>query len=99
MSTRKKIPPPAKHNTLLPSVYQEPVKTPSLGNTFLQGISLGIGNSIGHKIVNGIFDQPKTNEKLENKHNDLLKKYHECIQNSNGTFEEKMDCELKYLEK
>ena len=99
--TRKKTqpPPPAKHNTPLPSVYQEPVKTPSLGNTLLQGISLGVGNSIGHKIVNGIFDRPKTNEKLENKDNDLLEKYHECIKNSNGTFQEKMDCELKYLEK
>ena len=96
-ATRKKTPPPPAKQ--LPSVYQEPVKTPSLGNTLLQGISLGVGSSIGHKIVNGIFDRPKTNEKLENKDNDLLSKYHECIKNSNGTFQEKMDCELKYLEK
>lgn len=98
MPTKKKTPPAATPPPLQP-VFQAPLNTPTLGNTLLQGISLGVGNSIGHKIVNGLFDQPKSNEKLENKYNDLLTKYYECMKNSNGTFEEKQDCEMKYLQK
>lgn len=45
-----------------------------------------------------LIDQKQT-KSWKIKTNDLLEKYHECIKNSNGTFQEKMDCELKYLEK
>lgn len=79
----------------------EPVmKPPSLGSTLLQGISLGVGSSIGHRIGDSLFGKSNNtnleNENAKEKDNrqrDLLKNYHECVNYSNGTTEEKEQCE------
>lgn len=74
------------------------VKPPSLGSTLLQGISLGVGSSIGHRIGDSLFGKSNNtnleNENAkENRQRDLLKNYHECVNHSNGTMEEKEQCE------
>ena len=91
--------PPANHMNVKPFTQRD---TPSLGTTLLQGISLGVGSSIGHKMVDSLFGKSK-NTNLENenehvnRHRDLLKNYHECITHSNGTMEEKEQCAVTYL--
>jgi len=91
--------PPEKHMNVKPFTQRD---TPSLGTTLLQGISLGAGSSIGHKMVDSLFGKSK-NTNLENenehvnRHRDLLKNYHECITHSNGTMEEKEQCAVTYL--
>jgi hypothetical protein len=110
-SSRSSSPPPPQPLSLplpLPSAKHMNVKpftqsdTPTLGTTLLQGISLGAGSSIGHKMVDILFGKSK-NTNLENenehvnRHRDLLKNYHECINHSNGTMEEKEQCAVTYL--
>lgn len=91
--------PPEKHMNVKPFTQHD---TPSLGTTLLQGVSLGAGSSIGHKMVDSLFGKSK-NTNLENdnehvnRHRDLLKNYHECITHSNGTMEEKEQCAVTYL--
>ena len=91
----KNPPPPSQK----PNLSQQSLPQQSLPqqNTFLntmkEGFSFGVGSSIGHRVVNGIFSDKKEeniNDKKEviinkiEKINDpdfLYKKYNECIDN------------------
>ena len=102
--------PPAKQRIVKPfaqpitQIHKTPsppavpmVNPPSLGSTLLQGISLGVGSSIGHRIGDSLFGKSNNtnleNENAkENRQRNLLKNYHECVNHSNGTMEEKEQC-------
>lgn len=80
---RKNPPPPApiKRNI---NVYQKP----SFGSTIMDGIALGTGSALGHRVMDGIFGPRQLQVSTPNPSNDisnneicksLLEKYKECI--------------------
>ena len=56
----KKIPPRPSHQ--VPS--SNPSSSPSFFSTMTQGAALGMGSSVGHRMVDGLFFEPKQNKKL-----------------------------------
>lgn len=52
-------PPPPTTNTYIP--------TPSLFDSIKQGFGLGIGSSIGHRVVDSIFKPSLSNDELKDK--------------------------------
>ena len=88
-NNRRKNPPlpaPIKRNI---NVYQKP----SFGSTIMDGIALGTGSALGHRVMDGIFGPRQLQVSTPNPSNDstnnhisnneicksLLEKYEECI--------------------
>ena len=97
---RKTLPPPPSQKSISHDISsQNPQNSQnSILNTIKDGFSFGVGSSIGHRVVNGIFGDKKEeniNDKKEviNESDFLFKKYNECIKNNDIS-----EC-LKILEK
>jgi hypothetical protein len=71
-------PPPPTTNTYIP--------TPSLFDSIKQGFGLGIGSSIGHRVVDSIFKPSLSNDELKDKKecnlttSEMYDLYNKCLE-------------------
>ena len=85
---RKQISSKSHHPSNIPNI---PNKTPTFFGSMIQGMALGTGSSIGHKMVDSIFTGKKTETKNENNCNDLDKyiiDFNKCMEMSDNNYQE-----------
>jgi hypothetical protein len=95
---KKIIPPPPKKIESIPppTIVTKKPEGNTFFNTLKEGFSFGVGSSIGHRMVDGIFNNKKeietnVNKEIEtsvNKNSDILyQKYNECMNNTKENFD------------
>lgn len=81
------------------------INTPSLGRTFMDGIALGGGSTIGHRLMDGIFGPRNVQVSVPscnpvNSNEDFCKsikeKYEMCLLNNISNCNELSDLMIKY---
>lgn len=92
----RKIPsiPNVQNTNNLPNIPNTQNQSPSFFGTMIQGVALGTGSSIGHKLVDSIFSgksESKSEPKSENKSNDLdihIIQFNKCMETNDNNFQE-----------
>lgn len=88
----RKIPnmPNVNNTNNVPNIPNTQNQTPSFLGTMIQGVALGSGSSIGHKLVDSIFSG-KSEPKKENNCNDLdihIIQFNKCMETNDNNFQE-----------
>jgi len=92
-----KTPPPPRHVeniSHISNIPNIPNQTPSFSGTMIQGMALGAGSSIGHKVVDSIFtgkpeekSEPK-NEKICNDLDIYSIEFNRCMSKNDNNYQE-----------
>lgn len=98
-SLKRSPPPPAKQKQ---NGKIMAINTPSLGRTFMEGISLGTGSALGHRVMDGIFGPRNVEVSVpsSSSNEDFCKsieeKYEMCLLNNISNCNELSDLMIKY---
>lgn len=101
-SLKRSPPPPAKQKQ---NGKIMAINTPSLGRTFMEGISLGTGSALGHRVMDGIFGPrnvqvsvPSSSPTSSNEDfcKTIKEKYEMCLLNNISNCNELSDLMIKY---
>jgi hypothetical protein len=86
---KKTPPPPSPLRSPPPPIIAQsnPQPTPGFFGNMIQGMALGAGSSIGHKMVDSVFNGKETKDEPNKVENMFMDNFNQCMKDKNDISE------------